>query len=85
MKKIVLIIVLLVVGYYGSRFVVGYSLAKQVQTCATQVNSGGRLQAAKTDSEKRDITLSVYDCVEKNLAFPGSLGYDAKKFRDSVN
>ena len=83
MKKLILIVVLLVVGYYGFKFMAGYSLAKQMAACATQVNSGGRLQAAKTDSEKREIKLSVLDCVEKNLAFPGSLGYNAKKFRDS--
>ena len=85
MKKIILFALLLVAGYYGSKFVVGYSLAKQVHRCALEVNSASRLQGAKTEVEKRQINLSVYDCVEKNLAFPGSLGYNAQKFRASVD
>lgn len=84
LKKAILLAIVVVVGYYGLRFIAGYSLAKQVAACATEVNSGGRLQAAKTDEERRAIKLSVADCTAKRISFPGSLMFDEQKFRASM-
>lgn len=84
LKKALLLGVVIVVGYYSMRFIAGYSLAKQVAACATEVNSGGRLQAAKTDEERRAIKLSVVDCTAKRISFPGSLMFDEHKLRASM-
>lgn len=79
MKKILLIAVLLVVGYFGTRYAAGYSLAKQIGACATQVNSAERLKAAKSDRERSDIMLTVIECTESKISFPGSLMFDKEK------
>lgn len=84
-KKALLIVIVAVVGYYGLRFWSGYSLAKQFQECAIELNSGGRLQAAKTDAERVEIQLSVHECVAKRVRFPGTLGFNEKAFRESAS
>ena len=84
MKKILLIAALLLVGYLGLRYAAGYSLAKQIGACATEVNSADRLKAAKNEGERREVTLSVLDCTEKKLSFPGSLMFDKEKIIASL-
>ncbi len=84
MKKILLIAFILVVGYFGTRYAAGYSLAKQIGACATEVKSAERLKAAKSESERREITLSVIECTEKKISFPGSLMFDKEKIIASL-
>lgn len=81
-KKVLLVIIVAVVGYYGLRFWSGYSLAMQVKECAIELNSGERLQAAKNDAEKVAINLSMHECVAKRISFPGTLGFNEKAFRE---
>ncbi len=85
MKKILLIAFVLIIGYLGARYVAGYSLAKQIGACATEVKSAERLKAAKSESERREVTLSVIDCTEKKLSFPGSMMFDKEKIIASLN
>jgi len=75
-KRLLLLVVVGVVGYYGLKFASGYSLAKQVAVCATKFSWGERLKAARSDAEKREVTLKVFDCTAEKIAFPGSLMFD---------
>ena len=76
MKRLLLLVVVGVVGYFGLKFASGYSLAKQISVCATQFAWGDRLKAARSDAEKREVTLRVFDCTAQKIAFPGSLMFD---------
>jgi hypothetical protein len=84
LKKIIFITLFLVAGYYTLAFIAGNQIATHMGACTKQLNSFNRLKVAKTDSEKREIMLSMINCIDKKITFPANLYFNKEKISANI-